>query len=350
MEGWNSKIPICNDVKNKINNNGIIVDRERELCFEAFFKGERAGINALKQAFNYVARKHLFKQIFDLFRFDKDGNKRNLSIDNFMKYGTEKIKFRNQEDVKLKFIQTFLESKDTVNNILKDNAQIEKIQNFKERNQFLTKLDNETREFYKKIAKIDEGFTKYIEDGINNGTIKEIKDFPIYVLGYDITPHLEEINNNFKTLKDTHLIPFDFNMGDNAEAKAQRAAMGLGGQQVRFDHFKREWKKLEKLENGKQIKDEITKEFLRDGISQDFLNHIKITKFKVTDPVNFSTIIDDILNSSTFEKNEMYMLGGSKSKKTSKKSSRKGSKGGSKSKKTSKKSSRKGSKGGSKKY
>ena len=74
----------CANNRNGKMNEGIL----RNICeleWEKFFKGERASINALKQAYNYVARKNLFKKIVDMFR------NKNLTIDNFMKYDIDKI-------------------------------------------------------------------------------------------------------------------------------------------------------------------------------------------------------------------------------------------------------------------
>jgi hypothetical protein len=329
-----------------------------ELEWERFFKGERASINALKQAYNYVARKHLFRKIVNMFR------NKNLTIDNFMKYASAKVSYRNTEEIKQKFadlekVYTLIELNDEY---LAKMSNVGKIQNIKERLGEIKKIDANALKFYKHIQEIDSGLGNYIKDGIQNGTIKEIKDFPIYILGEDITSFLEMVNNEFKKLDiDKAFIPFDFNMGDDIIAKEIRATRGFGGQQIRFDKFREEWNKRTQEE-----KQEITEEFLRDELNTNTLKQaLKNTNFPLFDR-NDSIVIDGdgnitpqiidiILNSNTYIKNEMYMMGGKKSskkssKKTSKKTSKKSSKKSSKknNKKTSKKSLKKNSKKNSK--
>ena len=315
----------CANNRNGKMNEGIL----RNICeleWEKFFKGERASINALKQAYNYVARKNLFKKIVDMFR------NKNLTIDNFMKYGSAKAKYRNTEEIKQKFVDLEKIYKlIDLNDELATMATTSKIQNIKERFGEIKKIDTKALNFYKQIQVIDAGLGDYIKTGIANGNIKEVKDFPIYILGEDITPFLEMVNDEFKKLDiDKAFIPFDFNMGDDIIAKEIRAARGFGGQQIRFDKFKEEWNKRTPEE-----KAEITKEFLRDELNTNTLKQaLQNTNFPLFDR-NKSVVIDEngnitpniidlILNSNTYIKNEMYMMGGKKSsKKNVKKSSKK---------------------------
>lgn len=164
---------------------------------------------------------------------------------------------------------------------------------------------------------------------------KKLEHFPVYILGEDISDFLDQVNNQFKKLNiNTDFIPFDFNMGEDIRAKELRAERGFGGQQIRFDKFKQEWNKRTAEE-----KQEITEEFLRDELKTNTLKQALMnTNFPLYDrqpSIIFDKngkitpkIIDIILNSNTFEKNKMYMMGGKK--KGSKKSSKKRSKGGAK--------------------